>query len=482
VSTRHAAERREALLEAERGLLGAALLERDLPAGAAELQPGDFREPAHRPIWAAILRLRERGDASTPELVAVELGADLPTVGGAVGLDKITSGAALPRAVAGHVRAIRRAARARARAAELDLERRSLVEGPLPDLPADRTPALVTAADLMRRTYPVPRWCVPGILPEGLVLLAGKPKIGKSWLALAAARAVAQGGEVLGSRTEPGQVLYLALEDSLRRIQHRLGDLDRDDSGQPSDLLIATTWPALDAASGGLAALDAWLTEHPACRLVVADTLARLRPRTARSNGSAYQADVLELAPVQRLALDHRICLLGLAHMRKAAADDPLDEINGSSGLSGTADCVLLLRRGRGDADGELRVIGRDLEERHLALRFEGGAWTLLGDAAEVVVSAERRAVLEALRSEGRPMRPGELAEVLGRPRVNLVQLLLRMADAGQVAHGLGGTYRISPERERSSITEITDHHDHQDHQDHQPAVIAVIGDPWIST
>src|SRR5262249_58141949 len=77
-----------------------------------------------------------------------------------------------------------------------------------------------TAAELVAMELPEPRWAVEGILPEGVTVLAGKPKLGKSWLALNVALAVAGGGVALGAvRVEGGLVLYLALEDTRRRLQ-----------------------------------------------------------------------------------------------------------------------------------------------------------------------------------------------------------------------------------------------------------------------
>jgi RecA-family ATPase len=89
-----------------------------------------------------------------------------------------------------------------------------------------RIPETVTAADLMAAELPPVRWGVRGVLPEGVTLLAGKPKLGKSWLALGLCVAVAAGGVALGTRqVEQGEVLYLALEDNRRRLHKRLGKM-----------------------------------------------------------------------------------------------------------------------------------------------------------------------------------------------------------------------------------------------------------------
>ena len=81
----------------------------------------------------------------------------------------------------------------------------------------------ITAKELQNRTYPPVRYIIPGLIPEGLSLLVGRPKIGKSWMALDIALSVASGATCLGGRTpDQGDVLYCALEDNERRLKNRI--------------------------------------------------------------------------------------------------------------------------------------------------------------------------------------------------------------------------------------------------------------------
>src|SRR5437588_8318399 len=145
-----------------------------------------------------------------------------------------------------------------------------------PNHPGTDAPFTVTsAADLVAREFREPKWAIPQIVAEGLTLLAGKPKTGKSWAALDFAVAVAGGYNALGNiECEQGDVLLLALEDNDRRLHQRLKAVLQ---GQPAPaaLHIATQWHRAD--DGGLDDLQAWLSDHPKARLVLIDTLQMIR-------------------------------------------------------------------------------------------------------------------------------------------------------------------------------------------------------------
>ncbi len=146
-----------------------------------------------------------------------------------------------------------------------------------------------TAAELLAATFPPPRWAVPGLIAEGLTLLVGAPKVGKSWAAWDLAVAVASGGIAFGKvPVEAGDVLYLALEDTPRRLQSRLCKVLQG-SAPPDRLTISTA--CLTLPDGGGEQIGRWLTAHPAARLVIVDVFARVRGRTAGSQVSAYEAD-----------------------------------------------------------------------------------------------------------------------------------------------------------------------------------------------
>jgi len=267
-------------------------------------------------------------------------------------------------------------------------------------------PEVFTAAELQVMELPEPQWAIPQIVPQGLSLLAGKPKLGKSWLALNLALAVATGGVALGSvGVERGDVLYLALEDTKRRLKDRIAKLMTRQGLQdwPATLHLAQAWPRQD--KGGLCALLEWLSEHPEARLIVIDTWPKFRPARARK-GDAYEEDYAHAAEVKELADTRHLAILALAHCRKLGAVDPLDEVSGTLGSTGAADGVAVLRRERGRHDATLFLTGRDIDEREIALQWDPqyALWSILGDAEEYRVSKERKEVFELLKHAQEPL------------------------------------------------------------------------------
>jgi AAA domain len=303
-------------------------------------------------------------------------------------------------------------------------------------------PEVFTATELMAEDLGPVKWAVPGILPEGVTLLAGRPKFGKSWLGLGLCVAVATGSVALGStKVERGEVLYLALEDNRRRLQNRLGLLLAGDA-VPEGFHIAVDWPRAD--DGGVEALDKWLSLHPSCRLCVIDTLARFKPR---SNGrrTQYDEDRDAVDPLASVANDHNVALLLIHHLREAESEDPLDMIHGSAGLTGGVDGALVLKRKRGNADAYLHVDGRDIENpTELALEFDTRAarWMVVGDAAEYRTSEIRRRILRVLEeADGGPIGPQDVADILDMKNGVVRQRLHQMSKSGEVKVVSRGLY-----------------------------------------
>ena len=235
----------------------------------------------------------------------------------------------------------------------------------------------INAEDLQNRTYEPTPFLVDELIPEGLHILAGAPKIGKSWLALWLCLCVSQGQPLWNFATTQGEALYLSLEDSFQRIQTRLFDLTED---APPTLHFAIM---ADTLKRGLEQqIEQFLTDHPDTKLVVIDTLQRVR--SAGSDSNLYANDYQDIGLLKKLADKRHIAILLIHHLRKLHDDDPMNMISGSTGLSGAADSTFVLQKSSRLANiASLHCTGRDIADRTLKLEFgeEDHIWKLLEDS-----------------------------------------------------------------------------------------------------
>jgi hypothetical protein len=301
-------------------------------------------------------------------------------------------------------------------------------------------PVSITAAALRSTNFQPIRWVINDLIPDGLTMLAGKPKLGKSWLMLDAAVAVARGGFVLDRKCAQGDVLYAALEDNQRRLKGRMAKVCPA-ADWPHRLTFWTEMQRLE--EGGLDQLRDWISsvEHP--RLIVIDVFSKVR-RTKGAQEGLYDSDYLAAIPLKQLADQTGVAVVIVHHLRKMAADgDPLDMVSGSTGLTGAMDTILVLNRG---SEGvTLYGRGRDIEEIESAVQFDRTycRWSLLGDAREVRLSTERRAIIDALRAESEPCSPNVIANVTGQPSGSVRRLLHSMAKDGEVSRVERGKYTL---------------------------------------
>jgi AAA domain len=263
------------------------------------------------------------------------------------------------------------------------------------EVPKSLLTGLMSAADLDTMTFPALVEHVPHLITEGFGVLAGPPKAGKSWFVGGIALACAYGGTALGSiSVQPRHVLLLALEDGPRRLQTRMRRLNADQP-LPRRLDILT-----DIAPGTvIATISEWLDRHRDDNtkpLVILDTLGKARPQR-RAGDDPYIADY-QLGSRIKATVDAvpGAALVAVHHTRKMGAEDWLDTVSGTQGISGSADYILVLRRKRKSDEGTIAVTGRDVAENEYAVKTDNGIWTLdgmdiLDAAATVTTRAERQ-------------------------------------------------------------------------------------------
>lgn len=300
--------------------------------------------------------------------------------------------------------------------------------------------------------FPPLAWVVPDLLPEGFSLLVGGPKIGKSWLSLDVALAVATGGCALGNLPVASRpVLLLALEDGDRRLQDRARELLAGDPIPAALHYMTRIQPGTVVAT-----IEEWLDTLPNGSpepLVVLDTLGKVMPMAAPGE-SSYQRDYRVAGRLKHVC-DSRpgMALVVLHHDRKAQAEDFVDGVSGTNGIAGAADTILVISRPRNEDRGLFKVTGRDVVEREYAVVVSGGRWRLaapsLHEAAAAAQTVRATANLAdrsaeivrfaAHHPEG--IRAKDVAEHLGMSDDDARRYMARLHDAGRLAKPERGLY-----------------------------------------
>ena len=207
---------------------------------------------------------------------------------------------------------------------------------------------------------------IDGILYPGTYLFAGAPKLGKSFLMLQFGYHVSTGQPLWGYSVRQGAVLYLALEDDFPRLQSRLY---RMFDAEVAKNFYLSTW-AKQTGSGLEEQVEGFVIHHPDTRLVIIDTLQRVRP--ADGNRYSYASDYEIITSLSTLASKLGICLLIVHHTRKQQDEDKFNMISGTNGLLGAADGAFLLEKDkRTDRHAVLEITGRDQQEQRLHLEHD---------------------------------------------------------------------------------------------------------------
>lgn len=288
-------------------------------------------------------------------------------------------------------------------------------------------------AELLTKPFPPVPWIVPDMLTVGLTILAGKSKLGKSWLGLQLAVATGTGGMFLGHQVEQRPVLYLALEDDPQSMQERL---KVQKAPVEHGAMFAFEWPYL--VDGGIAELMTHI-DRDNYQMVIVDTLS---VALGRSDQMDLTDMTVTMSSLHRLALDRGVALVLVDHHNKGAGrygdDDVVTDVMGSSGKGAVADCIWGLYRKRGDANATLKIDGRRVRYSASSLNFAHDicTWQLVGDADGVRRDSVQSDILQALEELGGTATTAKVAQWLNKQPANISVELAELVAKGRVTRG----------------------------------------------
>ena len=307
----------------------------------------------------------------------------------------------------------------------------------------------ISMNDLYENVYQSRPPVIDGLLYPGAYLFVGAPKVGKSFLMAQLAYHVSTGLPLWGYPVRQGTVLYLALEDDHRRLQERLYRMFGTDG--TDNLYFAIYAKQL---GGGLEEqLKRFVQEHPDTRLIIIDTLQKIRE--AGGDKYSYGNDYDIIGKLKQFADQTSLCLLLVHHTRKQQADDKFDMISGTNGLLGAADGAFLLQKEkRTDRAATLELSGRDQQDQRLHLNrdMERLVWEL--ERAETELwKAPPDPILEAvaaLVTADRPMWAGTATELVQALQLDIKPNTLTMrlnVNAGRLLNEYNIQYESSRNR-----------------------------------
>ena len=239
---------------------------------------------------------------------------------------------------------------------------------------------VVSMEDIYGMVFSPKEWIIKGILRSGLYILAGAPKVGKSFLVGQIAYHVSTGRPLWGYPVHRSPVLYMALEDDHQRLQERMFRM----FGVESTKDLYFTISAKNLREGLEEQIAGFVKDHPGTRLIIIDTLKKIRP--GDDDTYSYARDYADMTQLKKIADDNGICLLLVHHTRKKEDEsDAFNTVSGTNGLTGAADgSFIFAKKRRTDSDAVLQFTGRDLQDQifYLSKNRETLTWEL--DRVEV--------------------------------------------------------------------------------------------------
>ena len=245
---------------------------------------------------------------------------------------------------------------------------------------------LIDAETLYYKPLEHPKMLIDGVLSDGLAIMAGDSKIGKSWMVLWMCLQISKGEPVWGLPTRKTDVVYLALEDREWRVQQRMQDLT---DTPPENLHFGFSCGQLGAELESQ--IEDVLKDYPSTGLLFIDTLQMVRDNVS-AKVNAYAQDYKDLSSLKKIADNHGICIFVVHHTRKERdGGNIFNDMTGSTGIMGVADTGMILRKeDRFGDDATLCITGRDVEEKKLKMQMCGVKWEITEELSADDLRKER--------------------------------------------------------------------------------------------
>jgi len=242
---------------------------------------------------------------------------------------------------------------------------------------------------------PATKFVIKDLLPQGLTIIGGAPKVGKSWLMLDWCVRIAKGETIWNFPTTKGTTLYVSLEDTASRLQERLLSVTNE-----APNVFFTTF-SFKIGEGLEEQIKSFVADHPGTALIVIDTFQMIR-----NTGSevSYASDYNEIEILKKLAEELKITILLVHHLRKQGDSDPFNMLSGTNGLAGGVDTMFVLDKSkRCSTNAMLYCSGRDIEDREIELCFDKDncVWNFVSDSSdnpEMLLPDEMQKLIEMMK------------------------------------------------------------------------------------
>ena len=286
---------------------------------------------------------------------------------------------------------------------------------------------ILSVDELTSKTFPPIKWLVEPLLPQpSLTMIAGPPKVGKSWLCLLFALHLAK---------HQHQIVYVANEDNERRLQSRLLSVDLFPPEGIFFIAGLSNEVQIPKGQASHAFIRALAAKYPNLTCIVIDTFASIRAETPRGNKKdEYTLLHDEISALRRITYETGVSIILVHHTRKASDSDqnPVERLLGSQAIGATVDTIMVLKQATGSLDVELHAKGKDIEQQDLLLEWQGPGFHWPKEINEAKLGEFQEVCLELIRKHPRCTRTF-LCEELNRDKSQVSRAVSRLMELGLV-------------------------------------------------